>query len=913
MGVISQTAVAGQHKNPARVILLVRASGAWPAERGDARLAALSQARDPGGAAWMTAHGATCYTAVGGMADSRGRRMGEGADTSRGHFTGAAGRSRSVTTTIWCAGCGTWFGGQWWAAIDAGQDPVHLHALLDEGFAGLNRNQCPSCRAAYVVKEPIVVHRPEAGQLLLVVPPRRMHRAQQARAALIAAVADDPGARPPSYAREPTLVAGVSGLRGLVGEVTRVSTRPEPVEGGPGPEPDAHPAADPDASDPGVMATSPGSPIDSLPPTTGAVGSEDMTMEVEPIADRPPAEAPEAPAEPQGLIAALMHHGPADFEEGPPEDATGRWHDAWSLDGAEAREPDGAVEHEPTRVSRMVTPRARLPEGRGTRLVVDDGEVLALCRVPSADHADRLLTDDAELRFQLHRTPHGPALSLTLVPPDPGELVCWPIDPVGEGEALDVLARRFAVIIEAIDGEGALVGRRVFDPPLARNVAAARLQVERQGGSPVAARDAVAAGAVDRVGQLRHNFREDAFAGCRSVSEAHLALSIIGFWTEPEREAYLYEIQSFPRVWFEAIVRRVLTAAVDFGLMPAAHLEPRAIEMGLAGDPRSLVSRALSGFAELNLSTSLKGNDLDPIDNYENWERLLTRAEGLGLAVDAGLRGLALSAMEAARHAAEAADASDEPIELDLDDAIELESIDEPGPLEPIPEAPDDQTEPLTDLIDSALVGLLDEAGQRASAAAVLLQRGEPGYAAPVAAALLEMKPTELIRVLPLGLAQADALAGHLAGALRSPSVPLRRAVTLFMAEARRPEAILALVDQLLDARDGGWRPLAVALAGYGADVRHIVAGLPLEGEGLERAAQVLARFSPAVRETVFDAGARRAPRVRHCLEHAGRLADAGPVTPAFAQRLEEALSALAAPDTRASTSAIGGRDRSLR
>lgn len=842
--------------------------------------------------------------------------MGEGAGTSRGHFTGAAGRSRSVTTTIWCAGCGTWFGGQWWAAIDAGHDPGHLHALLDAGFAGLNRNQCPSCSAVYVIKEPIVVHRPEAGQLLLVVPPRRMHRAQQARAALISAVADDPGERPPPYAREPTLVAGVSGLRGLVGEVTRVSKRPEPGEGAAESEPGARPTADPDASDPGVMATSPGSPLESLPATAGAVGavgSEDMTMEVEPIAEREPAEAEEAAAEPQGLIAALMHHEPADSEERPPEDAAGRWHDAWSLDGAEGREPDGAVEHEPTRVSRMVTPRARLPEGRGTRLVVDDGDVLALFRVPSADHADRLLTDEAELRFQLHRTPHGPAMSLTLVPADPDGLVCWPIDPMGEGEALDVLARRFAVIIEAIDGEGALVGRRVFDPPLARNVAAARLQVERRGGSPAAAREAVATGAVDRVGQLRHNFREDAFAGCRSISEAHLALSIIGFWTEPEREAYLYEIQSFPRVWFEAIVRRVLTAAVDFGLMPPAHLEPRAIEMGLAGDPRSLVSRALSGFAELNLSTSLKGNDLDPIDNYENWERLLTRAEGLGLAVDAGLRGLALSAMEAARHAAEAADASEEPIELDLDDAIELESIDEPGPLEPIPEAPDDQTEPLTDLIDSALVGLLDEAGQRASAAAVLLQRGEPGFAAPVAAALLEMKPTELIRVLPLGLPQADALAGHLAGALRSPSAPLRRAVTLFMAEARRPEAILALVDQLLDARDGGWRPLAVALAGYGADVRHIVAGLPLEGEGLERAAQVLARLTPAVRETVFDAGARRSPRVRRCLEHAGRLADAGPVTPGFVQRLEEALSDLPAPDTRTPSPAVGGRDRGVR
>lgn len=841
------------------------------------------------------------------MTEAAGEAQGneaKGGEARHDGFSGAAGRSRAQSTTIWCAGCGTWFGGQWWSALDATVDGERLDRLLEQGFAGINRNHCPSCSASYVVQEPLVVHRPQHGQLLLVVPNRRMHRAQHARAALIAAVADDPGQVAPAYAREPLLVAGISGLRGLIGEVTRVSARPAAVA------PEGPLSSPADGSTADDISTSPGArvPADEVPATApGHVldeGSGNATAEVEPLSEGPagpPAAdvAPAPAAEPSGLLAALM----ADDEPVPAEDRTGPWHDAWSLEaGAEP-----AVEHEPTRVSRMVAPRARLPEGRSTRLVLDDDDVIALFRVPGAADADAHLTDESRLRFQLHVTPQGPALCLTLVPPDAASSVCWPLDPVADDRVLDRLQRRFVVAVEAVDGEGALVGRRVFDPPLARNVALARQRVQRVGGSPVEARAFVASDGFDRLGQLRHNFDEHAFAACRSASEAQLALSIVGFWSEPEREGYLIDVQSFPRVWFEAIVRRVLSAALDFGLLPPAHLEQRAIESGLATDARSLLSRALGAFAELNLSTSIKANDLDPIDNYENWERLLTRAEALGLAVDAGLRGLALSAMEAARRAAEALDVSEEPIELDPDeDVIELESVDE------VFEASvDEVTEPLTDLIDSALIGLLADPARRVSAAAVLVQRSGSEHGAALVDALTRMSADDLMRVLPLGLPRVETLAPSLAAAQRSADPVVRRAVTLFLAEGRRPEAILALVDQLLDARDAGWVPLAQALAGYGADVRHLVAGMPLDGEGLERVARVLASMPPALRDSVYDAGARHSGPVQRCLERAGRLAEAEPTVGDFVHRLETALSMLAAGDTRGQTPGLssGGDD----
>lgn len=830
-------------------------------------------------------------------------------------FTGVAGRTGTAETTIWCPACGTWFGGRWYVGVDAEADPGLLATLLDHGFAGLNGCACPACEARYVIEEPLVVHRADAEQLLLVVPRRRLHRAQQARARLIVAVAESPGVAPPAYAREPLLVAGVAGLRAILGDATRVSAHPAspaPVE-----VPDeaarssktveVEPIVEPAAPEGTTLAGAPEPEaprdVSSAPPDAAPLGEAGLP----PDADDPPHDDdPELDAlPPTGLLAALIETA-GDSAEGAPDDsaddgAGGAWHDAWSLDGA-----GEGVEHEPTRISRVAAPRAHLPPGHDRRLLVEDGDVLALCRVSSAGAADRLLVDEGELRFQLHVTPAGPALALTLVPPD-GAPLCWPVDPEAHADVLDRLARRFAVTIEAVDGEGALVGRRAFDPPLARNVARARARVEQLSGATAAAREALLDGDVDLVGQLRHNFHEDSFADCRSAAEALLGLGIVGFWTEPERESYLLDVQSFPRVWFDAIVRRVLVAALEFGLMPPPHLEARAIELGLVADPRSLVSRALASFAELNLSVSLKRNDLDPLDNYENWERLLTRAEALGLAVDSGLRGLALGAMEAARRAVEVADASEEAIELDLDDAIELESIDELDPAAPA--GPEEVTEPLTDLIDAALLGLLDDAGQRAAAAAVLLQRGESLYAPTLADALMAMNAVELIRVLPLGLPLADAMAAHLVPALRSPDPVLRRAIALFLAEARRPEVTLALVDELLDARDAGWGPLASALAGFGGELRHLVAGLPLDGDAFERVARVLAELPPAAREAVYDVDARRSPRVERCLLRAAELAEAGGPS-SFGARLSEALSSLVGGDARAvSAGGDGGRE----
>ncbi|MCB9543397.1 MAG: pentapeptide repeat-containing protein [Myxococcales bacterium] len=461
-------------------------------------------------------------------------------------------------------------------------------------------------------------------------------------------------------------------------------------------------------------------------------------------------------------------------------------------------------------------------------------------RVASPAAAEALLAEGGALRFQLHETAHGPACCLTLAPAE-GDPIVWPTE---DAALVDHLARRFAVTIEAIDPQGALVARRVFDPPLARNVALARERAQALGGETAAARAALAAGAVDVLGELRHNFREDTFARLRTAAEAQLALGITAFWAEPERARYLLLVQSFPAVWFDAIVRRVLVAALEFGLLPPPHLEAWAIEHGVVADAHRLLRRALAGFAELELGLAGRTSDLDPLDAWENWERLLTRAEALGVDVDPQVEALAMRAMEAARLAAEAEEGSEELIELDPEDAIDVESVDlsmgegsaaDDGAAEDPdgrfadrgvddrgfddadlddadlddadlddanlddadlddadlddPDLDDrlDDRDPLAALADrgdAVLLGLLDDRTQRAAAAAVLLRRGEALYAPTLADALAAMEPAELLRALPAALPLASALAPHLRDALHDGRPAVRRALALFFAEA---------------------------------------------------------------------------------------------------------------------------------
>lgn len=739
---------------------------------------------------------------------------------AEGTFGGPAGRTRTAETAVWCGACGTWYGARWFRGIEAEADADLLATLLEDGLAGLNEATCPECGARHVISEPLVIHRPSEAQLLLLVPPDRLHRAEHARAALLAEIADGPGERLPDYAREPELVRGIAGLREALGERTTVARAPRAAVGRAAPE--------------------------ARPSRPGA-----------------------------GLLAALLDERPAESTAEPTD-----WDAAWSLE-------DSTLEHEPTRVSRVDMIAPRLPEGVDWAVEGGADDVRLVIRTAEAERASALLDPEASLRFQLHRLDDAHLTCLTLAPPR-GAPAVWPLDPLRDADRLDGLARHFTVSVEVLDADGRSVGSRTFDPPLARNVADAVAELRSRGGSAIDAPELVD----EILGRMRHNFRVDSFIDVSSAAEAQLAAGIVGYWTEPEREAYLIFVQSFPRVWFDRIVRRVIEAAGDYGVALPEHLIERARELGIVADESAWIRRALAAFAEVALQ--LKPSLLEPIDAWENWQMLLTRAEALGVPVDAEYEALALAAMKAAQAQVER-EAGDD------DDVAGVESIDD---FEIIEDSTDGHfavfEAELNDRGDAVLLGLLDDAERRASAAAILLRRGEAVYAPAVFEALERMDGHELAYALPVGLGMADALLPLASDALATGRPVLRLALVLFLAEAGVALAGPAAVDLLLDGEDDAWPPVAKALPRFGNALGPLLASIPLEGMVMERVAAALAELSPMQAERVYDARARSTSRVRACLQRASVLREERrPDHRSFAERLGLVLRDLEASSTQ--------------
>ncbi|MCA9525947.1 MAG: hypothetical protein KC549_06575, partial [Myxococcales bacterium] len=521
---------------------------------------------------------------------------------------------------------------------------------------------------------------------------------------------------------------------------------------------------------------------------------------------------------------------------------------------------------------------------RGTYLDLGPDGVAAVARLDMG-RAVAFLNEDAELRFQLHATPEGPVVGLLLVHQDASgatdDHVFWPIaDETPDGEALlERLEAAFEVNVRLYDPAGEGLGHRRFQAPLESNVGTARIVLLGAEGDRALARRLTLAPDFDRVGRLRHNFTADSFADVLSAADARLALGIIGYWSTPERRDYLLRIKAFPEIWFEAMTRRVLRQALDFGLAMEPHLRQRSLELKLAQNSAALLRRSLANFAEVNLN--LKPSGLDPLDVWDNWEALLAHAEELDLRVDEEIEELAARAMERARQAAQSVV---EPAEIHLaDESIELEEVLELG-----------------DLADEDLLSLLGRPNGRLDATLALLQKGDAIYVPAIFDAIKTMGRDELLSAVPAALALGPAFEAHFLGGLRSRRTSLRLAAALFLSEIRSERATGPLLAQASGAPETEWAVLSRAAARMG---RRIVGPaldlVSAEGDPGDRIAYTLALLGGEARGALAAARDQRTDaRVRACLTAAidrmnevsfGDAAD-------FTERLADAFAA-AGPD----------------
>ena len=138
-------------------------------------------------------------------------------------YNGASGRTSLEATTVWCGGCGIWFGSNVYRTIDAETDSSLLATFLADGFTGLNTCICPSCSWRHIAQEPLAIHFPQRRQFFLYVPTSLRHRAQMIRTEFLASVAAAPGVHVPRYVFEPILVGSRTELKQLVGDTRGVS------------------------------------------------------------------------------------------------------------------------------------------------------------------------------------------------------------------------------------------------------------------------------------------------------------------------------------------------------------------------------------------------------------------------------------------------------------------------------------------------------------------------------------------------------------------------------------------------------------------------------------------------------------------------------------------------------------------
>lgn len=190
--------------------------------------------------------------------------------------------------------------------------------------------------------------------------------------------------------------------------------------------------------------------------------------------------------------------------------------------------------------------------------------------------------------------------------------------------------------------------RLVFDirAPIASNIAWARERAEQLlQQKPAAANafnktvDTFLADDFQRLGTMRHTFEKDSFSHAARPSQAKLAAGVVGYWSLDDVFDYLIGVRSFPLRDFRAIQLRAIDQAVEWGIFINDSLQKLAISEAIAPDLRTLTELIIANFAEV--CVGIRTNDLDPIQQWENWDSLLGLAADVAISLDPSVLELA--------------------------------------------------------------------------------------------------------------------------------------------------------------------------------------------------------------------------------------------------------------------------------
>ncbi len=627
---------------------------------------------------------------------------------------------------------------------------------------------------------------------------------------------------------------------------------------------------------------------------------EDLTVVSEPPTEAKPAAPSDSPTEqaPQGFEDLALGAGLADLTHSEPDE--GDVGD--SVEGA-SREPaeselEGLHEMDPDDLE-----QAALSHG----LVLRDGLVYA-SSIQAPEVLESARVGDLAIRFQHHRLDEGSALALSLVISGSNEFevrhVVWSLDPKDpkHAEILGRLAESFEVEVHlGADGDDEVL-EWTLAHPLAPNVSEV-LALDLDVFSSDAA-EKVSEPGYPVLGEMHHNFTEDSFSQLLTAAEARLAVGIVSYWNSPSQRDYLIGVQSFPSEWWAQIVRRVLEAAYQFGLVVEGSLRGEMRRFARADDESDLLRVLIAHFAEVNLN--LRPSELDPLDLWENWDQLLVWSNSVGLQVDAQVEELASRALADAERFASDDESQDESyaaIEVSLADAIDVASF---GPAHlraaGLPTADSGSTiviEPaMAELSDGQLLEALSDSERRAGAAVHLVGRGLTEHAVRVFDAVKEMAAPELGVVVPSLLPVSEAFVSLFRSVLYTEDDALRLSAAMLLAEVGDERALSPVLAMMLEPEEERWEVLAESAARLGPMVVQ---------PGLSRAAvdetsayriAVLLGYVASTNGGILDGLEEQQddPAVVACIGRARSVAEAlgRPETPPFAHRLTTVLESLA-------------------
>jgi len=474
-----------------------------------------------------------------------------------------------------------------------------------------------------------------------------------------------------------------------------------------------------------------------------------------------------------------------------------------------------------------------------------DGRILAACRLD--DDRIEALTGGRPPRFYVQSRDVGgaPLAGLVLAAlDDQAEVVAsygWPLDLSDDDDrdVLDELAEEMDLDVAIYDDDREVAEAYEVHGPLEENLQWIRLDVDERLEEADPSDDELATAAetyrsedFERIGSMKHNFEREAFHALESPSQVKLAAGIVGYWSGDEQLRHLVANRSYPLLLFRALQEDVVEAAVDLGIHLEAPLREIAVDNDLVDDREELVELLLANFAEV--SVQLRANDLDPVDEWENWDALISLAEDLDVEIDPDVVELAEASLKRARDYRETRQPADDeatrqeggsaeqfiedPGSVDVDDLVVGKRSEATGVTYYLPdEAVLDTFDDLADMPREDLEKLLQDPKGRLEAAQMLIERFDSDVVPTVMEAAERMAAPEVTALARFLETKADGLEPELVRGVESGGPSATFIATRALADIKSQSAIPTLVEAYRDSDRQLNRPaMARTLAGYG-------------------------------------------------------------------------------------------------